>query len=225
MPSSEGQRPLQCPVQVPLILVDGLRPVVVLLQAILLDLPEQVLLLVIHFESLVEALLEVVLFEAGEKEPGGGPPIPLLVPEAEHRVLQASCLVDHRHGAIGLCIHLWKATGLVLARHQQEVAARHHAMLDFGVEAHVAADAASVGVLGVGELRGVHVIALAHQDHLDPAQDAAVLVGEQPGDDLRDQMHALLKAQATTEAEQSSSRVFVETQRTLQIALAMHLAL
>ena len=161
--------------------------------------------------------------------------------------------------AAALCAkrHLRKTTWLVLRGHEQKVASRHHAVLDFRVEADIssdqlqhadtrcrllvaprskfqklrdlesrgATDSTAVGVLCVGELIGIGVLALAHEDDLNPAKDTRILVGEEPGDDLRDQMHALLEAKPSTEAHQCSTRVFVQAQRSLELPLSMRLAL
>mmetsp|Transcript_57984 Transcript_57984/g.165093 ORF Transcript_57984/g.165093 Transcript_57984/m.165093 type:complete len:357 (-) Transcript_57984:1683-2753(-) len=216
---------LHGPVDVLLVLIERLRPIIVAVHGVQLHLLRQILLLVIHLQRLPQPLFELVLVEPGEQETRGRAAVPRLVPQADDGVLETPCLVHDGQRAVLLGVHLGQPAGLVLRGHQQEVAAGHHPVLHLGVEADVAADAALEVLLRGADLPLVAPVALAHHDQLHPAVHAVARVGQQPGDDLVDQMYALLVAQAPAEADEARARVLVEAQLLLQCSLALWLPL
>mmetsp|Transcript_104555 Transcript_104555/g.312263 ORF Transcript_104555/g.312263 Transcript_104555/m.312263 type:complete len:519 (+) Transcript_104555:320-1876(+) len=130
-----------------------------------------------------------------------------------------------RDGPVLLRVHLREAARLILRRHEEEVAPRHHPVLDRRVEAHVAADAARVGRLRAAQLPLVPRVAPAHQDHLGSAAHAATLVVHEPVDDAGDELHALLGAEAAAEADEGGVRIPRQPQLLLQRRLAPALSL
>mmetsp|Transcript_74912 Transcript_74912/g.231410 ORF Transcript_74912/g.231410 Transcript_74912/m.231410 type:complete len:600 (+) Transcript_74912:250-2049(+) len=222
---SSAGRGLQRPIDVLLVLVQGPRPVEVRADGVGLHLAEHVLVVLEDVHRLVQPFFEGVLLKGREEEARGSLSVAGHVPQALDRVLQAACLVNHRQGGILLGIHLGQPARLVLRRHENEVAARHHAVLHVGVEAHVAADAALVHALGLLDLPGVLLVAFAHHDHLHAAVHAVALVLQQPAQDAGDQVYALLVAEPATETQQAEVGILVESQLLLQLLLAEGLCL
>ncbi len=150
--------------------------------------------------------------------------VSVLIPKPRNRVLKTPCFMDNRNSAVCLRIHLWKAARFILGWHHEEVATCKHAVFSLWIKAHITTDSSFVVILCVGQLGCIGVFTFAHKNDLHPSQNATRFIRQQPRDDLCNQMNALLVAQTATKTDESSSRIFMQTQGSLQFLLAKQLA-
>mmetsp|Transcript_73448 Transcript_73448/g.212728 ORF Transcript_73448/g.212728 Transcript_73448/m.212728 type:complete len:202 (+) Transcript_73448:620-1225(+) len=119
--------------------------------------------------------------------------------------------MDDRQGAIPLGVHLRQSARLVAGWHQEQVTARHEKMLDFRVEAHIAADLALEGALRPPERVGVLLLALAHHDDLAATRHAIAGILHQPTNDLHHHIDALLPCQTPDETDEDRAGILVQS--------------
>mmetsp|Transcript_86050 Transcript_86050/g.267367 ORF Transcript_86050/g.267367 Transcript_86050/m.267367 type:complete len:399 (+) Transcript_86050:183-1379(+) len=209
-------------VDVLFVLVHGLGPVEVHLHGRTLHAIEVVRLLHVKLHGPVQHVLHLVCSQVRNVEARG-----FVDPSGDvrHRVHKAARRVNHWECAVQLGVHLGQAAGLVARGHEEEVAARHHLVLDLGVETHVATDAAAEAALRPPQGLGVLLLAVAHQDQLHVAGHAIARVLHQPTDDLPNDIHPLLPGEAPDKADEHCAWVLVQAHLVLQHGLVAALAL
>mmetsp|Transcript_96493 Transcript_96493/g.249495 ORF Transcript_96493/g.249495 Transcript_96493/m.249495 type:complete len:257 (+) Transcript_96493:282-1052(+) len=205
-----------------LVLIHHPGPVEILTHSVLLHLVEDWFPVMVDLQRLVNLAAHLMLVEAAEEEASGGMAIPLILPEPLNRVLQPTSLMHDRQRSVSLGVHLWQPARLVLGRHQQDIATRHHAVLHSRVEADVATEAALVAALHLGHPGLVLRLPLAHDDELDATGALAV---HHPLDVAQDQGQTLLVAETAAEADEAGPWVLVEPKLLLQRSLALGLPL
>eukprot|EP00429_Kryptoperidinium_foliaceum_P038666 CAMPEP_0176176678 /NCGR_PEP_ID=MMETSP0120_2-20121206/90495_1 /TAXON_ID=160619 /ORGANISM="Kryptoperidinium foliaceum, Strain CCMP 1326" /LENGTH=420 /DNA_ID=CAMNT_0017514723 /DNA_START=50 /DNA_END=1312 /DNA_ORIENTATION=+ len=217
--SAHEGRVAERPIDVLLVLVNTRAPREVGLHASALHVLEQLRLVVEGVQRAIADLL--VLVDVKRQDPK---PCCQLRRLHNHRVLQAATHRDDRHTAVALRAHLWQAAGLVPRRHEQEVAASVHHVLQLGVELQ-RGDAAWPLLRLLIDVPHVALVAVAHEQHLNPAGDAVAGVGHHPIQRLANEVDALLHRQAPHKGEQHDVRVFLQPHLLLQLQLACPLAL
>mmetsp|Transcript_59540 Transcript_59540/g.172435 ORF Transcript_59540/g.172435 Transcript_59540/m.172435 type:complete len:396 (+) Transcript_59540:64-1251(+) len=220
MSSTHERRVVQSPVDVFLVFVDPRAPRKVRLHASPLHGLEDIRLAVESVQGLVAHLLVFVNVQGQDAETRG-----LLLGLNDDGVLQAATQCDDGDAAIPLGAHLRQAARLVPRRHEEEVAAGHHLVLHFWIEAHKAADSPRVGGLTPTQRIGVLPLAVSHHDQLRAARNAVAGVLHQPVNDLHHDVHTFLPSQAADEANQYDVGLLPQSQLLLKLGLVGTLAL
>mmetsp|Transcript_1841 Transcript_1841/g.5296 ORF Transcript_1841/g.5296 Transcript_1841/m.5296 type:complete len:347 (-) Transcript_1841:729-1769(-) len=196
-----------------LVLVHRLGPIEVGLHRIHLQLAELGRALVEQLHSLPQGLLHLV---SGQVRHVKACRCRHTLGDVYDGVHQAARRCDDREGAVLLADHLRQAAWLVSRGHQEDVAPRHHLVLDLGVEAHVPAHPPFEGVLHVTQHVAVALVPVAHHDELRPPCDAVAGVVHKPRDALAQHVDALLPRQPADKADDADVRILAQVQQPLQ---------
>mmetsp|Transcript_18294 Transcript_18294/g.60118 ORF Transcript_18294/g.60118 Transcript_18294/m.60118 type:complete len:200 (-) Transcript_18294:1355-1954(-) len=132
--------------------------------------------------------------------------------------------MHHWDGAVALGIHLGEATRLVARGHQEDVSTGDDLVLPLGREPDVAHDLALVLSLCPPEEVGISLLSAAHHHELHVACDALGVPGDEPGEDLFDQVDTLLGGKAPDEAHERDVLPDLQPELSLQQLLGLRLA-
>mmetsp|Transcript_28839 Transcript_28839/g.65345 ORF Transcript_28839/g.65345 Transcript_28839/m.65345 type:complete len:419 (+) Transcript_28839:549-1805(+) len=127
-------------------------------------------------------------------------------------------------GAVALRIHLGQATWLVAGRHEEDISSSDDLVLPLRGESNVPDHLPFVLSLRSSQEVCVSLLSTSHHHQLNVSCDALGVPGDEPWEDLLDQIHALLRRKTPDEAHEGNVLSHLQPQLSLQQLLRLRLA-